>query len=1016
MTTPTITWSSSSSGDWSDAADWGGGVVPTLADNVVINTAGVTVSVSTGTQTAASLVTSLSTLNVNGGELDVGGFAVLNGNFEESAGSLSLAGTSYFYGSLNETGGLLSIGGNGILTAAGPIAVSGGTIASARALILQGATTLSGSGSIETTAGTLSSIGAFTMSGGLLAFNGNPNGSYGGYFYGDLTQTGGLISLGVGSFVTYSNFVENGGTLLLGYAGGTFYGPTSLKSGTISSATAPVLTVDGAYTQTGGLLILNARGGVFAGPMTLGTGGTIQLAIGALTLQGTTSLAGKISGQGTLDVAYGTTTLTSGITLSLPHIDIGGQNTATLALDSTLQSLTLSGALDVAAAGTFNVGTDTVTLTTAAVMDGEIAGNGTIMATAGATLDGGAIDDSSAVDLSGTSNLVNFFSIGSGAGSTARLSVLKGATLRITGNDTIYDASAKGDLTNAGQITKTSGTGTALVYSNFVNIGSVGIAAGSLEFAGRSVQIGGTFGGNGTLVLAGLDTTFLTGVQLGVREIELVGQNQDGHQTHISQNLAFANRWDQEQGTLVLSSHATLSLSGLVSLEGGLISGAGTIATTTSVNIDAIDIEAGAVVSIAGTATQSGSSTTYLGATPGLGAEIKILSGASYFIEQDSSIAGTHGTILNDGFLDKRNGSAGSTITSDLDNVGTLAIGNGALVLDGAAAQLGGTITGAGDFDIYGTATLESGLVLSAAQTIIDGNSNHALISMAGNLSDANGFAISNGGSLQLDGHTLTLSGNAALDSGVIGGQGTPEGGELVATGSLIVNGTNGGDLEIGPSASLLVEGPALQVGTLVIGDTQATYDAGLNSTVTIAGSATYTLDGNGDIAGNGTLSVLGTLSLPDPLPATISTAVVNSGLIQAGNSQLTFASGLTGSGSLTVGPDGLVGFDSTVSSGQTIGMTGGGAGIFIARPEAAPGGDPDPFSFAGTIAGFSSGDYIQLGEFGSNLSTLSISASGDTVSITDGTNTALLDFTSAQSTASLSLVHSDGYVALFHS
>jgi hypothetical protein len=1015
MTTPTITWSSSSSGDWSDAADWGGGVVPTSADNVVIDTAGVTVSVSTGTQSAASLVTSLSTLNINGGELDVGSFAVLNGNFEESAGSLSLAGTSIFYGSLDETGGLLSIGGNGVLTAEGPIAVSGGTIASAHALILQGATTLSG-GNIETTAGTLSSLGAFTMSGGLLAFNGNPNGSYGGYFYGDLTQTGGLISLGVGAFVTYSSFVENGGTLLLGYSGGTFYGPTSLESGTISSATAPVLTVDGAYTQTGGLLILNARGGIFAGPMTLGTAGTIQLALGALTLEGSASLAGKITGQGTLDVAFGTTTLTSGISLSLPHIDIGGQNTATLALDSNLHSLTLSGALYVAADGTLNLGTNTVTLTTAAVMDGEIAGNGTIMATAGATLDGGAIDDSAAVDLSGTSNLVDDFYIGSGAGSTARLSVLKGATLRITGNDTIYDNSAKGDFTNAGQITKTSGTGTALVQSNFVNIGSVGVAAGSLEFAGRSVQLGGTFGGNGTLVLAGLDTSFLVGVTIGVREIELVGQNQDGHQTHISQNLAFANRWDQEQGTLVLSSHATLALSGLVSLEAGLISGAGTIATTSSVNIDAIDIEAGTVLSIAGTATQTGSSTTYLGALPGLGAEIKILSGASYFIEQDSSIVGTNGTILNDGTLDKRNGSAGTTITSVLDNAGTLAIGNGSLVLDGHAAQLGGTITGAGDFDIYGTATLESGLVLTAAQTGIDGNSNHALVIMAGNLSDANGFSIANSGSLQLDGHTLTLSGNAALDSGVIGGQGTLEGGKVVTTGSLLVNGTNGGALEIGPSASLLVEGPALQVGTLVIGDTQAQYDAGLNSTVTIAAGATYTLDGNGLITGNGTLSVLGTLSLPDPVSASITTTVLNNGLIQAGNSALTFASGLTGSGSLTVGPDGMVAFDSTVSSSETINMTGAGAGILIARPIAAFGGDPDPLSFAGTIEGFSSGDYIQLGEFGSNLSTLSLSTSGDTVSITDGINTATLDFTSAQSSASLSLVHSGSYVALFHS
>jgi len=59
------------------------------------------------------------------------------------------------------------------------------------------------------------------------------------------------------------------------------------------------------------------------------------------------------------------------------------------------------------------------------------------------------------------------------------------------------------------------------------------------------------------------------------------------------------------------------------------------------------------------------------------------------------------------------------------------------------------------------------------------------------------------------------------------------------------------------------------------------------------------------------------------------------------------------------------------------------------------------------------SNDFIELGELNANSSSLSFTVSGDSVSITDGQNVAVLNFTSPQ--GSLSLGHAGGYLALIH-
>ena len=51
-----ISWTSTASGNWNTAADWGGGKVPGAADDATINTGtSITVTYSTGTDSVLSL-------------------------------------------------------------------------------------------------------------------------------------------------------------------------------------------------------------------------------------------------------------------------------------------------------------------------------------------------------------------------------------------------------------------------------------------------------------------------------------------------------------------------------------------------------------------------------------------------------------------------------------------------------------------------------------------------------------------------------------------------------------------------------------------------------------------------------------------------------------------------------------------------------------------------------------------------------------------------------------------------
>jgi fibronectin-binding autotransporter adhesin len=996
------------------------GLGATLSGGIFDQQAGELISVGTFLEEGASVTLSGLGATFDAALDQTSGSILSNGNlltaesgFTQTGGTFTLAGIAVFDGSVTQSNGAIIDETAGLLTDNGSLAESGGAMVLAgNGAVINGPVTLS-SGTIEELAGLFTSNRSFTQSGGEFLVEGNGQGAN---FHGPVVQTGGTFFLGTGALNSFGTWVENGGALQLGFEGGTFNN-LLLESGVISSS-APTLLVNGTYEQTGGTLEFLGRDTTFAGAFSQSAGSTIDVQSGALQLEGIGTLSGLISGAGRLLVDGGITTISSATSLTLPFIEVAAGTLALGSNDNFTQifSETLQG--NVALHG------HTLTLNGVASLGGEFLGAGTVVMAHGGQLNGLSLDGSTVLSLTALTNETGNISLGNAPGSRSEFVIAKTGALRITGNDLITDASNNGVFDILGTLNKTGGSGTATITTNVVSTGIINVAIGTLDFAGPTGNFGGHIGGNGTFALssalANAQDSFASGLSLTVsRFLMEVGTEQ----LTLAHSLSYAGEWSQAGGTLWLDgSGVTLTTTGQTGFDGGLVTGSGTLVTTSTahLNVSAVDFEGTVTLEVAGDVKQTTS--VGFGSQIGSAPTLIIESGAVWTIENNSNLGGEfgqpafqNGIFTNDGTLQKLNGSANSSVIGDLVNNGTLTVNNSTLTLNGTGT-LGGVIDGHGELDLNGTYTLAAGLAVSVGEL----NTIAGTILLGENLTDAGMWAQS-GGDIFLAGNTLTVAGNTSLEGGTLSGT------SIIQTlgtvlGSMVDSGTvTLGDGFAVSMATLTITGHADQIGDITIGDSTNVVPAPPGgtlppslATLQIAAGASYNLDDSVNINSNGTLAVSGTLSAFGTA-SVIGPSVIDNGGIFAEGTALKFLGPVSGTGSLVIGGGGALDFAGAVGASNTVSFTTGTGSMLLEDPASGT----NTLAFEASVAGFTTGDFIEFSNLQAKLSaiTLTLNGAGTVATLTDTLNdTATVTFTTAQTLSKLSIgFGSHGDIALFH-
>jgi len=435
---------SAQSGDWGTGTTWVGGVVPTGADDVCVES-NHAVTVSTGNQAANSLtVTSSAVFTISGGTLTLSANSSIGmGGYAHSSGTLTGTGNVTVSGATEWSGGTISgasaFNPNGGLTISGGTSLTNGRTLNNNAMTTQTATLNTGSG----TGATINNNGTWDLQ-------------------GDFTFLGGF-----------------GGTNIFNNAG------TFTKSGGAGSGTAA-----GAFNNTGtanansGTLLLQGGGtstGAFNVAATLNfSSGTHELNSGV-----------TVSGAGTTTFSSGTVNFNAGSNITTAAAITGGTMNATANL--TLPTLTISG-------GTLG-GTGNVTVSGATAWSGgTITGASAFNPDGGLTISGGTnLTNGRTLNNNAMTTQTATLNTGSGTGAT----INNNGTWDLQGDFTFLGGFGGTNIfNNAGTFTKSGGAGSGTAAGAFNNTGTVNANSGTLTFntaftqtAGSTTLSGGNIGG-----------------------------------------------------------------------------------------------------------------------------------------------------------------------------------------------------------------------------------------------------------------------------------------------------------------------------------------------------------------------------------------------------------------------------------------------------------------------------------------------------------------------------------------
>ena len=630
-------------------------------------------------------------------------------------------------------------------------------------------------------------------------------------------------------------------------------------------------------------------------------------------------------------VTHTVSSLFSNDNLTLSDGTLSISNVATINGDLTLAGGNLDGAADVTITG----------LTSWPNAASTIAGSGTLFATGGLDINFGAGTNrtfSRDIELDGTSTWTasGGSSLFTGAQQVTNLGTLEvgntGGTITIS--TTFFDNTA------TGTIDKNAGAGTLTMSGFYGNSGDFIVGSGGVRLNNANTHTGDFIVGAGAALLVDGATTLSGGSVSGLGSVTSGNPGSvlvvngpttyDVGSTTISGGTITFNT-DTDTDTLVISGGSTGTLNG---------SGDVTVSGTTAWFAD------GTTIGGSGTLFADGGLTLAMagGTTRTLDRTVQ-MSGTSAWSTTGLSTVNGNGKFINAGTINATNAGGSITVAPELDNLGTVNVLSGDLILTNNGAH-------ASSFNISGGAVLD---FLSGIHDFLD----NAVFAGGGQV-DVNGATLN----LPNAASGLSFSANTTLNasSGSITGVGdvsfdTPGTTHTIdasynVSGTTTVNGTNtvvdvnstatfgGLSLQNGGDANL----QAANIGALSIGGVgNALTASGALSTTTANLGSGCTVAGTGSWASNGGFSSSGT---------TIGLGFINTSTMSADSGVTSFTNGYTQSAGLTRlnGGDVTVGGVMNLNGGSLTGTGDINGNVSVGAAAITPGTSPGLLTINGNL------------------------------------------------------------------
>jgi hypothetical protein len=467
----TFTWTGSTGGLWSTAANWDQNAVPTTGSDVVVNN-GTTSVDNVSVEINALTVGATSVLSIGGGSLTLDAAAALAGSISLSSGTLATNVDQTLPPNTAWTGGTLSSSAGNSWTNNGTVSITGTNFVTLVGTLNNAGTIThapgSGSNEIAFEGAVLNNSGTYDIQGDgveMSAFAGS----------GNVFNNTGTFQKSAGTGTTVGAVLfNNAGTVnaesgTLSLAAVAQVSVPSLTGGTWHVFTNSTLNLNGgvSLTTSSGTIILDGSNANFTNIPNLATNN------GTVTLQGNTGFttAGDFTNNGTLDVEAGSTFTVNG---SLTNFSGGTLTDGTYLIAGTFQFAASGIQTDAAA----------ISLTGTAAAITDLSGNNLLNGLTSITAAG-------SLSLVGSNltvgNLTSAGAVSIDAGST-----LSGGTYAQTGGTTVVDGTLAtgpvglqggtlsgtgtiiGDLTNAASVSigDTSTTGTLTLTGNYTQTGA----------------------------------------------------------------------------------------------------------------------------------------------------------------------------------------------------------------------------------------------------------------------------------------------------------------------------------------------------------------------------------------------------------------------------------------------------------------------------------------------------------------------------------------------------------------